>query len=130
MKELGVVHIPEENHSEWNKIWESTFERFSAIQDLAVSSSLHLKMISEYAPEEIEELTETILRNMPKNYTEKDAIQYEKEYMEAYEQLRQEVSQKKNLWDRFLDILAGGAQQSPAQMVMMKRWVDGEKGDL
>lgn len=35
-----------------------------------------------------------------------------------------------NLWDTFLDILAGGVHQSPSEHVMMERWIEGEKRDL
>jgi hypothetical protein len=87
-------------------------------------------MIEEFAPGEVDELTDTILKNMPMRYSMEEAVQYEKEYMQAYEELKRQAKEKKNLWDRFLDILAGGTQQTPAEMVMMQRWVNGEKGDL
>ncbi len=128
--DLGKAHLPESYHDTWVAMWEVILDKFVAIQALGEGSSLHLAMISEYAPEEVDELTDTILRHMPGRYTMEEAIQYEKEYMEAYEQLKKEATQKKNLWDRFLDILAGGLQQSPAERVMMQRWVNGEKGDL
>lgn len=127
---LGKSHLAAHYQIDWEDIWQSIFDKFIAIQKLVEGSSLHLSMISEYTPEEVDELTDTILRNMPRKYNMEQAMQYEKEYMEAYEQLKQEATQKKNLWDRFLDILAGGAQQSPAERVMMQRWVNGEKGAL
>ena len=130
LNELGKTHLSKDHHPEWTKNWKIIFEKFNTIQQLVKASSLHLSMISEYAPKEVDELTDTILRNMPIRYTTEEAIQYEKEYMEAYEQLKKEAKQKKNLWDRFLDILAGGVQQSPAERVMMQRWVNGEKGEL
>lgn len=130
LNDLGKSHLSESFHTDWKNIWQMIFDKFIAIQELVEGSSLHLSMISEYTPEEVDELTDTILRNMPRKYTMEEAIQYEKEYMEAYKQLKQEATQKKNLWDRFLDILAGGAQQSPAERVMMQRWVNGEKGGL
>ncbi|MEM9833127.1 MAG: hypothetical protein AAF944_21010 [Bacteroidota bacterium] len=130
LNDLGKAHLPGSYGDTWAAMWEVIFDKFIAIQALAEGSSLHLSMIDEYAPEEVDELTDTILRHMPARYTMEEAIQYEKEYMEAYEQLKKEATQKKNLWDRFLDILAGGLQQSPAERVMMQRWVNGEKGDL
>jgi hypothetical protein len=130
MEALGQVHLNKQLHGQWQNIWEEAHNKFSKIQKLVQASSLQLAMITEYTPQEIDTLTETILRNMPIKYTQKEAAQYEKEYMAAFNQIQQEASQKKNLWDRFLDILAGGAQQSPAQMVMMQRWINGEKGEL
>ena len=43
---------------------------------------------------------------------------------------KKEFKEEKNLWDRFLDILAGGTHQSPSERVMLERWIEGEKGDL
>ncbi len=130
MHELGKRDLPGRFHTEWANNWELIFNKFMTIQHLAEGSSLHLSMISEYAPDEVDELTDTILKNMPGTYTMEEALQYEKEYLEAYEQLKKEASRKKNLWDRFLDILAGGIQQSPAERVMMQRWINGEKENL
>ncbi|MCG8326764.1 MAG: hypothetical protein MI974_03710 [Chitinophagales bacterium] len=130
LNELGKTYLPGDLQSNWTESWNVIFDKFVAIQHLAEGSSLHLSMIDEFAPEEVDELTDTILRNMPKRYTMEEALQYEKEYMQAYEELKKEATQKKNLWDRFLDILAGGVQQSPAERVMMQRWVNGEKGEL
>lgn len=130
MEALGQIHLNKQLHHQWQNIWRETHTKFAKIQELVQASSLQLAMITEYTPQEIDTLTETILRNMPIKYTLKEAAQYEAEYMSAYNQIQQEASQKKNLWDRFLDILAGGAQQSPAQMVMMQRWINGEKGEL
>ena len=130
LSDLGKVHLSKQFHTKWIEKWKVIFSKFEDIQQLAAGSSLHLSMISEYTPDEVDELTDTILRNMPKQYTLEEAAQYEKEYMAAYENLKKEAGQKKNLWDRFLDLLAGGIQQSPAEIVMMQRWIEGEKGEL
>ena len=130
LNEIGKLHLPKGHQAKWDKMWIKIFDKFIAIQELAKGSSLHLLMIEGCTPDEVDELTDTILRHMPKKYTMEEAIQYETEYMEAYEELKKEASQKKNLWDRLLDILAGGIQQSPAERVMMQRWINGEKGEL
>lgn len=46
--------------------------------------------------------------------------------------MEEEANKKDNLWDRFLNVLAGGMpfKQSPAERVMMRRWLEGEKGEL
>ena len=130
MVELGNVHLPKTLSGNWVTSSNVVLSKLEAIKQLAEGSYTQLKMIEEYAPEEVDELTDTILKNMPMSYSIKEAKKYEKEYMQAYEDLKTQASQKKNLWDKFLDVLAGGTQQTPAQMVMMKRWVDGEKGDV
>lgn len=130
LQKLGKTHLPELFHGDWGRDWDIITHKFEAIQQLAEGSSLHLTMISEFAPKEVDELTDTILRNMPLKYTIEEAVRYEEEYMNAYQELKSQGSKNKNLWDRFLDILAGGIQQSPAERVMMQRWVNGEKGEL
>ena len=130
LNRLGQDYLPQDRLSGWKNIWDNVFSQFIVIQDVVDGCSLQLQMIENYAPEEVDELTDTILKHIPSKYSLEEAAQYEKEYMEAYEELKKEASQKKNLWDRFLDILAGGKQQTPAQRVMLQRWVNGEKGDL
>lgn len=126
--ELGRAHLNKQKYAtEWEDLWNRVFSKMIAIQQIAEGSALRLAMIEEFSPGEMDELTDTILNNMPKKYTMEEALQYEKEYMEAYDELKKQSSQKKNLWDRFLDLLAGGKSQSPAEMVMMQRWINGEK---
>jgi hypothetical protein len=127
MIELGKVHLPKNLLENWATKSNKVLSKLGDIQQLADGSHTQLQMIEEYAPEEVDELTDTILKHMPMSYSMDEAKKYEKEYMLAYEDLKTQASQKKNLWDKFLDVLAGGTQQTPAQMVMMKRWVDGEK---
>jgi hypothetical protein len=45
---------------------------------------------------------------------------------------QEEANKKDNLWDRFLNLLAGNLsfKQTPQERVMMMRWVNGEKGEL
>jgi len=130
MVELGKVHLPTTLHKSWAASSNKILSKLEDIKQLADGSHTHLKMIEEYAPKEIDELTDTILKHMPMSYSIEEAKKYEKEYMHFYNDLKTQASHKKNLWDKFLDVLAGGTQQTPAQMVMMKRWVDGEKGNL
>jgi hypothetical protein len=69
---------------------------------------------------------------MPQSYHIEDAIQYKKEYLTALAQMQEEADKKDNLWDRFLNLLAGNIpfKQTPQERVMMMRWVNGEKGEL
>jgi len=131
MSEMGKVYLTKPLEiSTWTKNWDKIFSKLHALQEIAKGSSLQLAMIEEFSPSEVEELTDTILKHMPRKYSIEEALQYESEYMDAYESLKTQATKKKNLWDRFLDLLAGGQQQSPAEMVMMQRWINGEKGDV
>lgn len=130
LEAIGSAVMPENTKESWTLLWEAIHDSHDKIQNEAEACSMQLKMIEVYRPNEIDELTDTILKNIPIKYTKAEAHKYADEYMKAYEAIKAEALQKKNLWDKFLDILAGGIQQTPAQRVMMQRWVDGEKGEL
>jgi histone deacetylase complex regulatory component SIN3 len=89
-----------------------------------------LENSKEYTQLEIDEIANNILAQLPPDYSIEDIKEYKKDYLIALNQIKKEFSQKKNLWDTFLDILAGGTHQSPEERVMLKRWIEGEKGML
>jgi len=84
----------------------------------------------EYSSLEIDEIANNILAQLPADYSIDDIKKYEKDYLLALDDVKKEFSQKKNLWDDFLDVLAGGKHQSASERVMLGRWIDGEKGEL
>jgi len=89
-----------------------------------------LQLIERYTPDELNKITQIIVDNIPLDFTYAEAVEYQHDYYKALVNLKKEFKEEKNLWDKFLDILAGGTHQSPSERVMMERWVDGEKGDL
>ncbi|WP_271766636.1 hypothetical protein [Aquimarina algiphila] len=127
---IGRISLPENKISIWSDIWSQISDCYKRIENEAQACSIQLKMIEAYTPKEVDVLSNTILNYIPFKYSKEEAHKYTDEYMKAYEDIKKEASKKKNLWDRFLDILAGGMQQTPAQRVMMQRWVNAEKGDL
>jgi histone deacetylase complex regulatory component SIN3 len=84
----------------------------------------------EYTPLEIDAIANNILAHLPADYSIEEIKEYEKDYLIALDEVKKEFSEKKNLWDTFLDILAGGTHQSPSEKVMMTRWIEGEKVGL
>ncbi len=68
--------------------------------------------------------------HIPTNFTFEEADKYESDYLKAVEDIKKEFRLEKNLWDKWLDLLAGEAHQSAAERVMMTRWMEGEKGNL
>ena len=54
---------------------------------------------------------------------------YKKDYFKALVNFKKEFKKDKNLWDKFLDILAGGTHQLPSEGAMMERWLDGEEAE-
>jgi hypothetical protein len=67
---------------------------------------------------------------IPLDFTYQEAVDYQTDYYKALINFKKEFKQEKNLWDKFLDILAGGTHQLPSERVMMERWLDGDKQEL
>ena len=86
--------------------------------------------IEKYSPKELHKITEVIFNQIPEDFTFEESEKYEEEYLKALSNFRKEFSNEKNLWDKFLDVLAGGTHQTPSESVMMQRWLEGEKRDL
>jgi hypothetical protein len=131
MEHLGFEHLAESEQKHWTtnvlNFQQSILPLFTSH---AMAYKVELQMIEKYTPEELSKVTQTILNHIPDNFTFEEAEKYEREYLKAMDDLEKEFHQEKNLWDTFLDILAGGTHQTPAERVMMNRWMDGEKGDL
>jgi hypothetical protein len=89
-------------------------------------------MIADLSSEEADELTRTIIQHIPRSFSLAEADRYEQDYLAAMDQIKEDAAKKSNLWDRFLNILAGLVpfEESPAERVMMQRWLNGEKGEL
>ncbi len=131
LKGLGTASFPEAMQLPWEKNIDqfvSVFVPF--IESYARSCRVELQMIERYTPEEMNTITQIVLHKIPKDFNLEEAVEYEKDYLLALKDFKKEFSEEKNLWDKFLDILAGGTHQSPSEHVMMERWIEGEKGDL
>ncbi len=131
LKSSGLAILPQGEHSHW-KLDICTFETtvIPLIISHAEACKLDLLLMAKYAPEELHQMTQTILDHMPTDFTFEEADKYEREYLSAVEDVKKEFRLEKNLWDKWLDLLAGNVHQLPAERVMMTRWVEGEKGDL
>ena len=126
MKKLGEVIFSNENLKAWHLIWRRISDNANEILDIGETISLKLSMIEKMAPQEIDELTKDIVKHIPLNYSLEEAHKYEEDYLQAYEELKSEATKKKNLWDKFMDVLAGGIKETPAHRVMMRRWMEGD----
>lgn len=127
----GFVLLPEAFHLKW----ETEFVKLE--KPLLQSLLMHiewrrimLQIIERYTPEELNAINKIIVDHIPLDFTYDEALEYQKDYYKALVNFKKEFKEEKNLWDKFLDILAGGTHQSPSERVMMERWLDGEKGDL
>lgn len=127
----GLEVLPERVHPQWEK----DFVTLSAplVESLVAhvdTCRVLLQMIERYTPDELNAITQIIAQNVPLDFTYEEAVEYQNDYYKALINFKKEFKQEKNLWDTFLDILAGGTHQSASERVMMERWLDGDKGDL
>lgn len=131
LAKLGIEMLPENEHEYWKrdigKFKETILPLIDSIEE---TCRVQLRIIEKYSTNELAQITDTVLLGIPNDFTPEEAEKYEKDYLIALKDFKQEFHKEKNLWDSFLDILADGSHQSPTENVMMSRWVDGEKGDL
>ena len=118
--------------SDWKDIWDVVGSNLDVVRGVCSSAYLKAHMLAELSTVERDELTASIVKHIPMNYSITEADKYAAEYLQAMEQIKADSSAKSNLWDRFLNVLAGVVpfEESPAERVMMQRWLDGEKGAL
>lgn len=128
---MGLALLPAAAHPQWEK--EFVQLETPLVQSIVThveSCRVLLQMIERYTPDELNAITKIIVDHVPIDFTYEEAVEYQNDYYKALINFKQEFKEEKNLWDKFLDILAGGTHQPPSERVMMERWLEGEKGDL
>jgi hypothetical protein len=117
---------------EWSGIWDIIRSNITIVQGLGESAYIKSLMIKNFSNVEVDTLTKEIIKHIPPSFNLLEADKYKKEYLQAVADIEKESNAKDNLWDRFLNVLAGNIpfKQTPEERVMMSRWIDGEKGDL
>ena len=127
----GYKLLPETQFIKWEHEFAHVEEPLvQSLVDHVDSCRVLLQMIEKYSPEELNKITKIIVDQIPPDFTYEETLVYQKDYYKALVNFKNEFKENKNLWDRFLDILAGGTHQSPSERVMFERWIEGEKGDL
>lgn len=131
LENLGYETLPATEQKHWDKdicIFDETI--LPLIVSHAETCKQELELISHYTPKELDAITLIIMQHIPEDFTFEDADKYEKDYLKALGEFAKEFSPEKNLWDKFLDVLAGGTHQPPSERVMLQRWIEGEKQSL
>ena len=124
LKRIGDVIFVSENLKNWKDIWKTVSSNINKIISISETYRLKLALMENLQPEEIDGLTLDILKHIPWNYSDEEACLYEKEYVEAYHKLKESQSRRKNLWDKVLNILVSGVEETPTHRVQMKRWME------
>lgn len=132
MENFNESYFSNGNYNDWLNIWYIIKSNLYIIKGVSNSSFIQLKMMEHFNKEEQDALTKSIVKNIPRSISLLDAVKYEREYLAAMDAIEKEANAKDNLWDRFLNLLAGAVpfKQTPAERVMMQRWLEGEKEDL
>ncbi|REC46467.1 hypothetical protein [Chryseobacterium pennipullorum] len=126
MERMGSAIFVGDKMEKWESAWSDIKNSLHKILSISETYHLKLKVMEILEPDEIDSLTEDILKHIPWNYSDEEAYQFEQEYLVAYKEIKESQSKKKNLWDKILNALAGGIEETPAHRVQMRRWMDGE----
>jgi len=127
----GLAILPEAIRPQWEM--EFVKPETTLVKSLVAkveSCRVLVQVIERYTPDELDALTQIIADHVPLDFTYEEAMEYQKDYFEALVNFKNEFKKDKNLWDKFLDILAGGTHQLPSEGAMMERWLDGKEADL
>jgi len=131
LKGLCIAELTETVQMQWEgKIGKFETALLTSIVSYARSCRVEMQMLERYTSEEMDMIAQIVFSKIPKDFNLEEVEEYEKDYLSALKEFKKEFSEKKNLWDTFLDILAGGVHQSPSERVMLERWIEGEKGSL
>jgi len=129
--DLGIELLPITSHPQWDTDFVTSGKALIKTMVSQVGSyRVLLQMIERYTPEELQSINQLIITQVPTDFTYEETVEYKNDYYQALVNFKAEFKEEKNLWDTFLDILAGGTHQSPAERVMMERWVEGEKEEM
>lgn len=127
-----TTHFERDVSTEWKEIWSLIQSNMSIVRGVGESAYIKSLMIVNFNNSEVDTLTSEIAKHIPESFNLLEADKYKQEYVQAVKEIEQESNAKENLWDRFLNVLAGAVplKQTPEERVMMRRWLDGEKGEL
>ena len=128
---IVVDVLPQTESDEWQKEMRDSEGVFlPMVVAYANACRVELLMLEKCSAQELKQINEFIQLKTPSDFSDEEADKYELDYKSAVAEFLHEFDEEKNLWDRFLDILAGGTHQLPSEHVMLERWLVGDKRDL
>lgn len=123
--QIGNQILPKEEMLPWKTgICSFYDEILSLLTPLINICRLESDFIDKYTPKIFNKTTFDIIKNIPQNYTLKEARKYEQEYLKILTDYSHAYSKKGNLWESLLHILSGGIYQLPSEQVMLNRWMN------
>ncbi len=121
MQNVGNTIFTAGNLQKWDNIWEIISNNLNRVLSISESYKLKLTLMENLEPDEIDALTLDILKYIPWSYPDSEVQNYESQYAKAYHELNQSQSEKKNVWNKVLNVLAGGMDDTSAHRLSIKR---------
>ncbi len=126
-EKTGLSSLPEDRKYEWEDnfvVYEKEFE--PKIQSRVEFDKFIIDFVSKYDKDELVKITQIVEENSPKDIDWSNPAEYQDQYVKAISEFQREFKPQ-NLWDSFLELLAGGVHPSPSERVMLEKWTDGEQ---
>ena len=124
---MGAEGLSETEKARWNaeiRIFENKTEPEVKRNEKLLKPVF--QFIYRHTPENLVKINEIVNRYVPENSSESDPKELESLYRKALAEFQREFKPQ-NLWDSFLELLAGGVHPSPSERVMFEKWIDGEQ---
>src|SRR5690606_4921947 len=87
---------------------------------------LIFRFMNKYTPESLNRITQIVSKYVPQNTENISPQEMEKSYLKAIKEFQREFKPQ-NLWDVFMELLAGDVHPSPEERVSIMKQLDGEE---
>lgn len=123
----GQNALPEDKKVEWEDnfvVFEKDIE--PRIKMKSEFEKFILDFVYKYDKDELNKISEIVHKNSSKDIDWSNPVEYKNQYIKAISEFQREFKPQ-NLWDSFMELLAGGVHPSPSERVMLEKWADGEQ---
>ena len=126
-EKLGEKFLPEKQKPTWDsqiKVYDRRTD--PEIQRNIKTVKFILQFKSRYNKENLARINEIVNMNVPADISKLDSETLSKSYIKALREFQREFKPQ-NLWDAFMELLAGGVHPSPEERVSLMKQLDGEE---
>ncbi len=126
-EKTGLNALPEDKRPEWEDsyvVFEKEFE--PKIHRRVEFDKFIIDFVSRYDKDDLAKIASIANKNSQENVDWSNPVEYQNQYVKAIREFQREFKPQ-NLWDSFLEILAGGVHPSPSERIMLEKWADGEQ---
>ncbi|WP_089859422.1 hypothetical protein [Chryseobacterium taeanense] len=124
---LGHEILPNEELLYWRaNICNMYDEFFHILISLLNIGKIELNFIKTHSPHNLSEIIQNIIINIPKIKNNDKLKRYERIYIEALKNYKEESSERLSFWNVVLKALSMNKDKSPSEQIMLGRWIDGK----